>query len=274
MCFSRTLGQDRYLPIQTLRVGDLVKTFKHGYRKIQNIGKSYMFNDPHIWYSRLWVLKKTEENGLLEDVTMTGGHGIMVDNFTKDLLKPNAKQLVGNKYVDQHPIDTIDGKSLVLAAAHKDTVGLKDNNFYTTYHLTLENDGDKNKRFCIWADGMLSETPSEHLYKCNGYIDLDEEHYYQIENGKPEEKEIADKKLAMMVFKFRINSVLNKHLTWEKKIEDKIKKKEHEFNTVKESLNKVKDELKTVKNNTKEYTEKVTPILDNFKELEKALNSK
>ncbi len=71
----------------------------------------------------------------------------------------------------------------------------------------------------------------------------------------------------MTVFKFRINSVLNKHLTWEKKIEDEIKEKEHEFN-------RVKDELKTVKNNTKEYTEKVTPILDNFKELEKALNSK
>ncbi len=163
LCFSRTLGQDRYLPIQTLRVGDLVKTFKHGYRKIQNIGKSYMFNDPHIWYSRLWVLKKTEENGLLEDVIMTGGHGIMVDNFTKDVLKPNAKQIVGHKYVEEHPIDTIDGKSYVLAAAHKDTVGFTDNNFYTTYHLTLENDGDKNKRFCIWADGMLSETPSEHL---------------------------------------------------------------------------------------------------------------
>ena len=80
LCFSKTLGQEKYLPIQTLRVGDLVKTFKNGYRKIQNIGKSYMFNDPHIWYSRLYVLKKTEENGLLEDVIMTGGHGIMVDN--------------------------------------------------------------------------------------------------------------------------------------------------------------------------------------------------
>ena len=44
---------------------------------------------------------------------------------------------------------------------------------------------------------MLSETPSEYQYKCNGYIDLDEEHYYQIENGKPEEKEKADKELAM-----------------------------------------------------------------------------
>lgn len=255
LCFQKTLGQERYLPIQTLRVGDLVKTYKHGYRAIQHIGKSYMFNDPHLWYSQLYILKKTEDNGLLEDVIMTGGHGIMVDKYTNDILKPHARNFVGN-----HPIEKIDDKSIVLAAEHKDTVGLSDTNFYTIYHLVLDNDGDKDKRFCIWADGMLSETPSETQYKSHGYIDLDDEHYYYIENGKPEEKEKADKERAMITFKMRIRSSLDIHIQNERRLE-------------KEAREKI-EQLKTSKKRTQGYTRKITPILDMFSELEKELNTK
>ena len=255
LCFSKTLGQEKYLPIQTLRVGDLVKTFKHGYRPIQNIGKSYMFNDPHIWNCQLYVLKKTEENGLIEDVVMTGGHGIMVDNYTKDVLKPYARNFVAPRH-----LELIDDKALVVAAEHKDTVGYTDTNFYTVYHLTLDNDSDEHKRFCIWANGMLSETPSEYQYKANGYIDLNEEHYYQIENGIPEEKEKADKELAMTTFKMRINSHLKHHRDTEEMLENEIANKQNRLNTVRKR--------------TEGYTRKVTPILNLFNDLEQQLKTK
>ena len=255
LCFCKTLGQEKYLPIQTLRVGDLVKTYKNGYRPIQTIGKSYMFNDPHIRNCQLYVLKKTEENGLLEDVVMTGGHGIMVDNYTDDVLKPYARNFVAPR-----PLEIIDNKALVVAAEHKDTIGYTDTNFYTVYHLTLDNDDNEHKRFCIWANGMLSETPSEYQYKANGYIDLDEEHYYQIENGIPEEKEKADKELAMHTFKMRINSALTCHRDNEKMIENQIANKQNRLNTIRKR--------------TEGYTRKVTPILNLFNDLEQQLKTK
>ena len=273
LCFSKTLGQEKYLPIQTLRVGDLVKTYKNGYRPIQNIGKSYMFNDPHIWNCQLYVLKKTEENGLLEDVVMTGGHGIMVDNYTDDILKPYARNFVAPR-----PLELIDNKALVVAAEHKDTVGYTDTNFYTVYHLTLDNDSDEHKRFCIWANGMLSETPSEYQYKANGYIDLNEEHYYQIENGIPEEKEKADKELAMTTFKMRINSHLKHHRDTEEMLENEIADKQECLRDTQEMLeNEIADKqecLNTVRKRTEGYTRKVTPILELFNDLEQQLKTK
>ena len=257
LCFSKTLGQEKYLPIQTLRVGDLVKTYKNGYRAIKNIGKSYMFNDPHLWYSRLYVLKKTEENGLIEDVVMTGGHGIMVDKYTPDLLKPHARR---PNFVPEHALEIIDNKTLVLAAEHKDTIGYTDTDFYTVYHLTLDNDGIEHKRFCIWANGMLSETPSEYQYKANEYIDLDEEHYYQLENGIPEEKLIANKERAMFAFKLRINSCLQHHYNAQKTIENKTKD--------------LMDELSHVKFHTEKYKDKVSPILEKFTKLKNEFDNK
>jgi hypothetical protein len=32
---------------------------------------------------------------------------------------------------------------------------------YTYYHFYLENDGDKSKKYGIWANGILSETTFE-----------------------------------------------------------------------------------------------------------------
>ena len=107
---------------------------------------------------------------------------------------------------------------------------------------------------------MLSETPSEYQYKANGYIDLNEEHYYQIENGIPEEKEKADKELAMTTFKMRINSHLKHHRDTEEMLENEIADKQ-------ECLN-------TVRKRTEGYTRKVTPILELFNDLEQQLKTK
>ena len=275
LCFCKTLGQEKYLPIQTLRVGDLVKTYKNGYRTIKNIGKSYMFNDPHIWYSRLYVLKKTEENGLIEDVVMTGGHGIMVDKYSPEILKPHAGK---PNRVPDHALEIIDNKTLVLAAEHKDTIGYTDTDFYTVYHLTLDNDGIEHKRFCIWANGMLSETPSEYQYKANEYIDLDEEHYFQLENGIPEEKLIANKERAMFAFKLRINSCLQHHYNTQKTIENQSKDLMDELSRTQKIIeNKSKalmDELSDVKFNTESYKSKVSPILEKFTKLKNEFDNK
>ena len=45
---------------------------------------------------------------------------------------------------------------------------------FTYYHLTVESDGDENKRYGIWANGILSETPSKKQFLNHKYLDLDD----------------------------------------------------------------------------------------------------
>ena len=49
---------------------------------------------------------------------------------------------------------------MLLSSISKDFVKLENTNKYTWYHFSLENDGDDNRRFGVWANGILSETPS------------------------------------------------------------------------------------------------------------------
>ena len=89
LCLNN-LGEEEYIPIENLRKGNLVKTYNRGYRKIDLIGKQIMKNDPDRCRPCMYKLKKTEENGLTEDLFITGGHSILVDDL-KEFLEVSLK---------------------------------------------------------------------------------------------------------------------------------------------------------------------------------------
>ena len=103
----------------------------------------------------MYKMEKTEENDLLEDLIVTGGHAILVDELG-DYSDEN------NKFFGETP--KIDGKYLLLSCVSKDFKKLEDTKLYTYYHLTLENNDDDEERFGIWANGILTETPSKKLF--------------------------------------------------------------------------------------------------------------
>jgi len=152
--------QEEYIPIQDLRKGDMVKTYLHGYRKIDLIGKGTVSNKA-LWNESMYRMVKTDTNGLFEDLIVTGGHGILVDEVR------DAYEKFGIKYSEK-----IDDKFILLSAASDDFVKLTDNDIYTYYHLVPENDGDDNQRFGIWANGILSETPSKNQFLAHEYEDM------------------------------------------------------------------------------------------------------
>jgi sugar lactone lactonase YvrE len=165
LCLNKEF-QEQYLPIQDLRKGDIVKTYLHGYRKIDFIGKGTVSNKPHIWNECMYKMEKTETNGLLEDLIVTGGHAILVEQVTEE--QQNAYEPIGVKGY----LEKIDDKFLLLAAVSEEFVQLTDDEIYTYYHLVPENNGDDNQRFGIWANGILSETPSKNQFLNHEYQDM------------------------------------------------------------------------------------------------------
>jgi hypothetical protein len=127
-----------------------------------------MINKANEWNQSMWKMEKTDTNDLIEDLIMLGGHGLLVDSISDEILE-KYKELgwFGGKPA------VIDDK-LVLYAGYSDSfVQLTDSQLYTYYQFVLENEGEQDRRFGIWANGLLVETPSEEQFNYIKWYKMD-----------------------------------------------------------------------------------------------------
>ena len=85
----------------------------------------------------------------------------MVDELTTDQL---LEYKIRKVWKHGTPLK-IDDKYLLLAAMDDRFQRIEDKELYTYYHIVLENDGDDDQRYGIWANGLLTETISVNQYK-------------------------------------------------------------------------------------------------------------
>jgi hypothetical protein len=149
--------KDTYVKIEDLRTGDLVKTHLHGYKPIKFIGKGRMTNNPEQWNGCVRKLPKSAD--MIDDLFVTGAHSILVDSLSE-------KEKEGMLAIYGTTDRKIDDKTLVLSWVSDNFEAVDDNTDYTYYHLVLEHDNDHEKRYGIWANGVLTESQSEkHFFK-------------------------------------------------------------------------------------------------------------
>ena len=150
-------NEEEYIEIERLKKGNVVKTYNQGFKKIIKIGKKYMINNPKKMTSCMYKLEKTDSNGLIRDLLVTGGHAILVDSLDDDSQDPLKVEKIMDKY-------------LSLAGINKNFKKIEEIEPYTYYHLVLENE-DKYSRYGIWANGILSESTSEAWYDKQGFLE-------------------------------------------------------------------------------------------------------
>ena len=147
--------KEEYRSVQHLKIGDLVKSYLHGYRKISKIIKGEFVNNPHNngCSNCMYRMLKTDDNGLIEDLTLTRNHGVLVEKLSEN----------EEKKIDKNNLPVIDNLLTIITADSDKFEKVLDTNVYKYYHFTLETDGDEDRRFGVWANGILVETPSNNM---------------------------------------------------------------------------------------------------------------
>lgn len=141
-------GQELYIPVQDIRKGTLVKTYKHGYKSVALIGYGCMFNDKTRPKHCMYIYEKN--NDMIDDLIVTGDHSILVDKLTQEEIKLNKNNGM--------PICTIDKKYLLSACVSDKFKQITEAKIFTYYHFALKGI-TKYNRFGVYANGVLVETP-------------------------------------------------------------------------------------------------------------------
>jgi hypothetical protein len=160
LCLNKKY-EEKYKNVEKLKIGNIIKTYKHGYRKITFIHKNILKNNPENYIECMYKLPKNtviDGNTCFEDFIITGNHSILVNNILKEI-KEEYKQIFKNKNIQK-----IDDKYLLQSFISKDFEKITDNNIYIYYHFVLENDDNNDRQYGVWCNGILTETLNLHFY--------------------------------------------------------------------------------------------------------------
>jgi hypothetical protein len=158
--YAHVHDKDLYVNIEDLREGDLVNTYLHGKKAIKFIGKDSLFNKPDKWNGCLKKFPKSED--MIDDLYITGAHSLLVDELSEN-------EAEGVMAIYGTANRKIDDKFMLNAWASEKAEPVLDSDFFTIYHLVLEHDDDEDKKYGIWANGVLTESQSERHFVAKSY---------------------------------------------------------------------------------------------------------
>jgi len=152
-------GVETYQPIETLKVGSLVKTSHHGFKKIEVIASGSIHNpgSNERIEDRLYKCSPDKYPELTEDLYITGNHSILVDSLTGE----QREQLI--KHMGK--LFATDNKHRLIACVDERAEPLESEGVFNIWHLALEHENDKMNYGIYVNGGLLVETCSINTLK-------------------------------------------------------------------------------------------------------------
>jgi hypothetical protein len=151
-------NQEKYVPVEKIRKGTLVKTLYSGYKAVDMIGHAKVYNsgDSARIKNRLFRCSTKNYPELTEDLIITGCHSILVEDITEE---QRAKSIEYN-----NDIYITENRYRLIACLDDRADPYEVEGEHPIWHLALEND-DIYMNYGIFANGLLVETASKRMMK-------------------------------------------------------------------------------------------------------------
>jgi hypothetical protein len=143
-------GQESYVPIETLKNGDLIITADSGYKAISFIGRKIIDNKPDSEIkNRLYIMKK--QGKMIDDLVLTGEHCTLHSNLSNELIA-SVKASMGDVFITEN---------YYRVPAHLDErfEPYPVEGPATIWHFALEHD-EPEWNYGVFANGLLVESCS------------------------------------------------------------------------------------------------------------------
>jgi hypothetical protein len=140
-------GEEYFVNIEDLNDSHSIKTYLHGNRKMKHFVNGTVRNGSDILLKCVYSI---------DNLLMLGGHSILVNESELTETEINNN----NIYFHYKP-PKIDDKICLLACVSNKFKKIENSDIYKWANICLENDGDINIRYGIYANEILCETPSE-----------------------------------------------------------------------------------------------------------------
>jgi hypothetical protein len=160
LCVDPPSGKVFYKKIEDIKEGDWIKTYKRGAKRVEEKIEGSLENNPSVWHQCMYRMRKRV--GMTNDLWVTGGHSILVDSLPAYIKKRQIRMLGGNMRIEE--------KYMWLASECGLFERIENKKRYTYYHISLENKDEPNRKYGIWANGILTETASEREIRKNALI--------------------------------------------------------------------------------------------------------
>jgi hypothetical protein len=141
-------GDEKYIPVENIRNGTIVKTSLDGYKKVVLIGKGTIHNpgNNERIQNRLYICSPSQYPQLTQDLYITGCHSILVNSIT-DTQRSKMIEQLGRVFIT-------DNKYRLITCVDERAEPWNSEGYYTIYHFALEHN-DELMNYGIYVNGEL-----------------------------------------------------------------------------------------------------------------------
>ena len=147
---NNTDYNEKYVLIENLQIGDLIKTHNGKIIPVKYIGFLNIINSYNTNFNKqLYRYSKQQFDFLTDDLIVTGGHSRLVESLTDEEIK------LSKNY--RNELCKIDNYYLLLSCIDSGAEVYNDLENFTVYNISLESD-NLDENFGIFSNGMLIES--------------------------------------------------------------------------------------------------------------------